>query len=113
DSLAPSDRRTERCRPLTAGRRSKNSAMPASVSAPRAWERGSFRSAERFHAFAHLRDLPLPERSTLRALNAHRTRCLGKTAARLVNGRWKLWSTEDDWTGRLDAWDAEVDQQPR
>lgn len=62
----------------------------------------SFSSHQRFHAFAHLRGLPEAERSTLRALNEHRTRCLGKSCATTVNGRWKLWSTEDDWVARLE-----------
>lgn len=79
----------------------------------KAWEPGSFSSHQRFHAFSHLRDLPQAERSTLRALNEHRHRCLQKPPARSVNGRWKLWSVEDNWTGRLDAWDAEVDRQRR
>ncbi len=81
--------------------------------APKAWEPGSFISAKRFHAFSHARDLPAAERSTLRALNEHQNRCLHKPPARAVNGRWKLWSTEDDWVGRLERWDAEVDRQRR
>ena len=31
----------------------------------------------------------------------------------MVNGRWKLWSIEDNWAGRLEAWDTEVDRQRR
>lgn len=87
--------------------------MPSFTDAPKPWEPGSFASHQRFHAFAHVRDLPVAERSTLRALNEHRSRCLQKPPARAVNGRWKAWSVEDDWIGRLDAWDAEVDRQRR
>jgi hypothetical protein len=80
---------------------------------PKPWEPGSFSSPQRFHAFSHLRDLPPAERSTVRALNEHRKTCLGKATASTVNGRWKLWSVEDDWVGRLELWDAEVDRQRR
>lgn len=84
-----------------------------SFTEPKAWERGSFSSHQRFHAFSHLRDLPHAERSTIRAYNEHRNRCQGKREARMVNGRWKLWSIEDNWAGRLEAWDTEVDRQRR
>src|SRR5207248_813265 len=80
---------------------------------PKAWEPGAFTSPPRFHAFMHLRDLRQAERSTLRALNEHRIACLKTSAARMVNGRWKAWSTQDDWAGRLAAWDTEVDRQRR
>jgi hypothetical protein len=77
------------------------------------WTPESFSSPQRAHAFLHLRDLPLPERGTLRALNEHRIRCLKKPAVGAVPGRWKVWSTEDDWVGRLQAWDAHVDAERR
>jgi hypothetical protein len=80
---------------------------------PKPWERGGFSSHQRFHAFCHLRDLPVADRSTLRALNEHRKGCLGKSPATAVTGRWKLWSRQDDWLARLEAWDAEVDRQRR
>lgn len=79
----------------------------------KAWERGSFSSHQRFHAFSHLRDLPQAERSTVRAYNEHRIKCLGQKPAATVSGRWKLWSTTDNWAGRLEAWDSEVDRQRR
>lgn len=73
------------------------------------WEPASFPTPQRFHAFAHLRDLPSPQRSTLRALNEHRVRCLHKPEVTAVNGRWKAWSVEDDWVGRLLAYDGHLD----
>ncbi len=80
---------------------------------PKAWEPGSFKTRQRFHAFAHVRDLPQAERSLKAAYNQHRTQCLGKSGERGASGRWELWSREDDWVGRLELWDGEVDHQKR
>jgi hypothetical protein len=53
--------------------------MPSFTESPKAWEPGSFSSHQRFHAFAHIGDLPQAERSIRAAYNQHRTRCLGKS----------------------------------
>ena len=87
--------------------------MPSFTDSPKAWEPGSFSGHQRFHAFAHIRDLPQVERSIRAAYNDHRTRCLGRSGERGASGRWELWSRDDDWVGRLERWDAEIDRQRR
>lgn len=87
--------------------------MPLFTDAPKAREPGSFSSHQRFHAFAHIRDLPQAERSIRAAYNQHQTRCLGKSGERGASGRSELWSREDHWPRRLELWDAEVDRQHR
>jgi hypothetical protein len=77
---------------------------------PQSWEPASFASPQRAHAFVHYRDLPVTQRSIRRAYDDHHQRCLGQSSSkRAASGRWFLWASEDDWVGRVGAWDSHLD----